>query len=102
MQVIMWRVSSKNPILFTVGALITALMAHICCWGPLLLVPLGFGGISYYIGGFINTYKIYFNLLPVLMLTIAGWRTYRKADGHLIEKVIYWISVVVVLILMLQ
>lgn len=101
MRVIIWRVNNKNPILLTIGALVTALVAHICCWGPLLLVPLGFGGISYFIGNFIDTYKIYFNLIPVLMMIIAGWRTYRKQDSHLIEKVVYWISVFIVLALML-
>lgn len=98
MRVIIWRINEKNSLLFTLGALITALMMHICCWGPLVLVPLGFGGVKFAVGSLIETYKFYLNLVPISMLILAGWRTYSRRS-HLIEKVAYWISVLVVLVM---
>lgn len=100
MRIIIWRIYEKNSLLFTLGALLTALMMHICCWGPLVLVPLGFGGVKYAVGDLIQTYKFYFNLMPFLMLLAAGWRTYRRGS-HLIEKVAFWISVLLVSAMML-
>ncbi len=100
MRIIIWRINQKNSLIFTLSALVTALLVHICCWGPLLLVPLGFGGAKHLVGNFIDAYRFYFNLIPIFMLIIAGWRTYSR-DSHWIEKVVYWISVLLVLAIML-
>lgn len=102
MRVIAWRIGRKTPVLLNLGAVVSAMFVHVCCWGPILLVPLGFGGVSYFIQNMINSYKPYVYLIPISMLVIGGWKIYRRPKSNLIEKVAYGISVFLVFALMLM
>lgn len=99
MQVIIWRTGQKSPILLITGALISALLAHVCCWGPALLVPLGLGGVSVFLKNMGDSLKPWDTFIPALMMLGAGWRIYRKSNSQSIEKVVFWFSAVLVVTL---
>lgn len=96
MQFIIWRVRPRGYLLTLLGAIITAFLAHICCIGPLLLVPLGLGGVSVVLEKTITGLSPWIKLVPVILMFFTGWKVYSNPRTQLIEKVIFWISVVVV------
>ena len=100
MQVIIWRVRQRGYLLALFGAIFTAFLSHICCIGPLLLVPLGFGGVSVFLEKTVSSLRPWILLVPVILLGLAGWRIYRNPKSHPVEKEAFWISVVVVLLLL--
>jgi len=55
--------------------ILSAVIASICCVGPLLLILLGLGGLG--IGAAIGKYHGYFIVAALLLLTFA-WRSYLK------------------------
>lgn len=96
MRIIAWRVGPKNPALLNLGAVFGAMLIHVCCWGPILLVPLGFGGASFFLQTFIESYKPYIYLIPISMLVMGGWGLYKKPQSHWTEKVVFIVSVILV------
>src|SRR3989304_710147 len=64
------------------GAVITAILASVCCVGPLVLVILGVSGA--WIGGLraLEAYRPLFNLLTVGFLAAGFYRVYSKPSGN--------------------
>jgi mercuric ion transport protein len=96
MQLIIWRVRQRGYLLTLIGAIITAFLSHICCIGPLLLVPLGLSGVSVFLEKTVSILTPWILLVPVILLGLTGWRIYRNPQSHPVEKAAFWLSVVVV------
>lgn len=62
----------------SIGALITAGIASICCVGPIVLVGLGLGGAGLAVG--ISKYRPIFLALTLILLGVAFYLTYRKKE----------------------
>ena len=59
--------------------ILSALTASVCCLGPVLLVLLGLGGLSF--GALIGRYHWWFIVAAIALLTVA-WRSYLKEAGQ--------------------
>lgn len=95
MQLIAWRVGRSNPVVMLLGAVFATLLAHICCVAP-LLVPLGLSGAGTVLGKVIETLQPWLYGLSISILVYTGWKIHRNPKSHMIEKVVYWITVVFV------
>lgn len=75
----------KLTVLTMGGGLLAALGASACCFGPLLLVTLGAGGVWAARLGVLEAYAPLFMLATALLLGAAFWRLYlvpRIASRH--------------------
>lgn len=96
-----------------IGSVFTAILASICCIGPLVFAVLGISG-----AGFILKFEVYrplFIILATVLLGAAFYFTYKKkpadecADGTYcanpksdrINKIILWVATVLVVIAIL-
>ncbi len=59
--------------------ILSALLASMCCLGPVLLVLLGLGSLGF--GTFLGRYHWWFIAAAIILLTIA-WRSYLKEAGR--------------------
>lgn len=62
----------------SLGALISASLASICCLGPLVLVGLGLGGLGLAAG--LSKYRPVFLALTAIFLGAVFYLTYRKRE----------------------
>ena len=62
------------------GSLIAALAASACCFGPLVLVLLGLGGVGAALA--LEPYRPYILGVTVLLLGAAFYLTYRRAPSN--------------------
>jgi mercuric ion transport protein len=60
------------------GALVSALLASVCCAGPLVLAGLGLGGLGLAAG--LATYRPLFIVLTVIFIGTGFYLAYRKRD----------------------
>jgi FtsH-binding integral membrane protein len=74
--------SSRGERIAKIGTIASAIMASSCCWGPLLLVGLGFLGVS--TAGFsrmlkagLDTYRPVFMVVTFAFLAMAFYFAYR-------------------------
>lgn len=67
----------KNKFL-SVGSIITAVLASLCCIGPLLLVGFGIGSVAFF--SRFDAYRPYFIGLAVLLLIPAFYLAYKKRE----------------------
>lgn len=93
----------------SIGALITAGIASICCLGPIVLVGLGLGGAGLAVG--IAKYRPIFLAVTFALLGVAFYLTYRKREvqcedgsckvqsGSKGTKIALWIVTVAVFVL---
>jgi mercuric ion transport protein len=68
----------------TLGSILTAFLASLCCIGPIALALLGLGGVGLFTA--LGEYRPYIMTLTVMLLGIGFYLTYRKhkvrcADG---------------------
>ena len=68
----------KESSALTVGG-IAALLAGVCCLGPLVLVTVGFGGAWLSNLQLFEPYRPVFVAVALAALAWAGWRVYRPA-----------------------
>lgn len=99
MQLIIWRVRKQGYHFTLLGALLTAFLAHIGCIGTLILVPLGFGGFSVLLEKTVSSLSPWILLVPIILLSYTGWKVYANPRTQLIEKVIFWTSVGIVILM---
>lgn len=87
----------------TIGAILSAFLASLCCFGPVLLTVLGIGGM-----GFIHKFTVLRPYITVLMLGFLGvgfYLTYRKRPevceseqacanpgAKKINKIVLWVA----------
>lgn len=64
--------------LHTVGGVITAVIASLCCNGPIAVALIGVGSISAF--SIFETYRPYLIGFPVVILGLAFYLTYRKRE----------------------
>ncbi|KNZ68917.1 hypothetical protein Tfer_2405 [Thermincola ferriacetica] len=95
MQIIIWRVNQKNSLFFLTGALFTVLLSHLCCIASALL-PLGLNGLTVFLEKTLGELQPWLSVLPGILLIFSGWRIYGNPKSHLIEKVLFWISALIV------
>lgn len=67
----------KNKYL-TAGSIITAILASICCIGPIVLVGLGVGSVAFFSQFY--AYRPYLIVIALLLLIPAFYFTYRKRE----------------------
>lgn len=101
MQFIILRVRQRGHVLTLLSAIITAFLVHICCIGPLLLVPLGLGGVSVVLEKTITGLRPWIFLVPIVLMCFTGWKIYSNPRTQLIEKVLFWLSVGVVTLMLI-
>ncbi len=63
----------------SLGAIVSAALASICCLGPLVLLGLGLGGLGLAVG--LAKYRTLFLGLTALLLGMAFYFTYRKREA---------------------
>lgn len=95
LKLICWRVGPGNFIWAPLTAIVTLLITHICCWGPVFLIPLGFGGASTALNQ-ITALKPILYLIMILLLLFLGWRTYFKSQTGIVSKISFWLAVLIV------
>lgn len=95
MKLVCWKVGPSNLIWAPLTAIITLVITHICCWGPVLLIPLGIGGATASLNQ-ITALKPFLYLIMSFFLLILGWRTYIKPQASVVAKISFWLSVLVV------
>jgi mercuric ion transport protein len=62
-----------------VGSIISAIVASLCCIGPIVLAMLGVGGAGLFFSKF-RSFRPYFIGITVLLLGLAFYLTYRKKE----------------------
>ncbi len=96
--------------LASTGSVITALLASLCCIGPVLFALVGAGGLGF---AFVfEPYRVYFLVLTVIFLGVGFFFTYRKREVRCEDgtckiksaskwnKVLLWIAAAVALVFM--
>lgn len=93
--------------LATIGALLSAVLVGVCCWGPLVLVGLGLTGFG--LGAAFAKYRIVFMAITLALLGVAFFFSYRKREvickdgtcemtsGSKRAKVAFWLVMVAAL-----
>ena len=93
-----------------IGALVSALLASVCCVGPLVLAGFGLGGLGFAVG--LAKYRPLFLVLTAIFIGAGFYFAYRKrevpcADGSCqqvsasrVSKVFLWIVTTAALILL--
>ena len=97
MRVITFRVGGSG-IFFAPLAIFTAMLSHICCILP-LLISMGIGSANHLLAGLVISLKPWLLLIATLFLGYSGWNTYHNPRAKTMEKAIFWISVVMVILL---
>ena len=91
------------------GGIITAIMASICCIGPVIFGVLGISAVGFLMK--FEQYRPVFIVLAILLLATGAYFTYRKkpaaecatdtfcanSKSDRINKIVFWISAVLVL-----
>lgn len=91
----MWSTNRRHLFLSPFVAVVTLLLAHFCCFGPFLIVPLGLEGVNSLVSNI--TYLNYgFSVIAVFILGYNGWKIYSQRKVNKIVKVSYWFSVLLV------
>ena len=93
--------------LSSLGSVISAFLASVCCVAPVIFALLGVGGAGFAVG--LERYRPIFVAVAVVFLGIAFYYTYRKkgasceidsvcstSKGGKFNKVILWVSAVLV------
>lgn len=95
MRLIIWYHNRNNLFVAPIIALLTLFVAHICCIGPLLIIPLGLKSSNNFFGN-IKSIQLVFNIIAVSLLTYNGWRLYRRPTPKL-ARIGFWVSCLIVL-----
>lgn len=66
----------KKTSLPVISAIITAIIASLCCIGPLFIAIIGVGGIGAF--AIFESYRTYFILFTIVLLGLAFYFSYRK------------------------
>jgi hypothetical protein len=90
------------------GIIISAILASICCIGPLFIALLGIGSIGIFSS--LERYRPFFILITFGFLGMAFYFTYRKeknADAccelksNRIKKIVLWVIATIAIVLLL-
>ncbi len=100
MNLIIWRVSRRNSTLLLLGTVFTALLSHLCCIGPAIFMSLGLSGATIVLEQTVGQLKTFLTALSIVLLGLTGWKIYTNPNSHLIEKVSFWISVLIVAVVL--
>ena len=97
----------KSAVTFA-GTIVSAILASVCCIGPLILAGLGIGSIGVFSS--LERYRPLFILITFALIGTAFYFTYRKkktADAcceikkNRIKKIILWVIAVIAFALLL-
>ncbi|MFQ6042409.1 MAG: mercuric transporter MerT family protein [Candidatus Poribacteria bacterium] len=96
----------------SIGSVFTAILASICCLGPLILVGLGIGSVGFAMR--LAKYRTVFIIITLGLLALAFYFTYRKKGGEsapnpdcpapkrsFINKLILWVCAAIAIFLIL-
>ena len=96
----------------SIGSVFTAILASICCLGPLVLVGLGIGSVGFAMR--LAKYRTVFIIITLGLLAFAFYFTYRKKSGDcasnpecptpkrsFVNKVILWLCTALAIFLIL-
>jgi len=91
----------------SLGSIVSAFLASVCCVAPIVFALLGVGGAGFAIG--LEKYRPIFITIAVIFLGVAFYYTYRKkgascevdsvcstSKGGRFNKVILWVSAALV------
>ncbi len=70
----------KKTNLASFGGILTAILASLCCIGPLIVATVGFGSIAAFT--LFESYRPYFIAISVLLIGAAFILVYRKRSVH--------------------
>ncbi|RMD87797.1 MAG: hypothetical protein D6813_13050 [Calditrichaeota bacterium] len=96
--------------LTSVGSVLSALLASLCCIGPLVLSIIGAGSLGFAMA--LEPYRPYLIGLTVIFLGLGFYFTYRKREvrcedgtcrvetGSKINKIILWIATLIAVVFM--
>lgn len=96
MQIFYWQVGRSSFVLPLMGVALTIFITHLCCILPLILVPLGFGGISLVLERVSGSLKLWLMTIPLGVLLITGSKAYTNTASCFIDKITFWISLLLV------
>ncbi|MFQ5709704.1 MAG: mercuric transporter MerT family protein [bacterium] len=101
----------KKAVLTTSGSILSALLASLCCIGPVVFSIIGAGSLGF--AAAFEPYRPYLLVLTVLFLGAGFYFTYRKREvkcedgtckvesASTLNKVVLWMAAVVALVFML-
>ncbi len=96
--------------LASVGSMLSALFASLCCIGPVVFTLIGAGSLGFATA--FEPYRPYLLALTVIFLGAALYFTYSKREGHceddsyrlhtasIWNKIVLWVAAVIALIFM--
>lgn len=96
----------KKETLFSLGGIITAILATACCIGPFIVVVLGIGTATAF--SKFEAYRPYFMLITIVIWGVAFYKLYLKPDdckeGDICsmpqfkqkQRLLFWIATVLI------
>ncbi len=103
---------TSNNRLPIVLAVLAAIGASACCFGPLLLLGLGISGAWISNLTLLEPYRAFFILTVLVLFGFTGWKVYRPVEdcgpgtacavpqGRKRRQVIFWLTAFTVLVLL--
>lgn len=68
--------------------------------GPLVLVPLGLGGLGSVLAVSLGRYRLVFTILALLLLGVGHYLIYKRKNAKITDRIVLWVSTAAVMLIL--